>query len=89
VYVVRVPAAHRDALLAKLNADGIGAGLHYPIPVHLTPAFTGLGYGPGSFPNAERAAGEILSLPLYPQITAAQQERVVGSLKAAFDEVAG
>jgi dTDP-4-amino-4,6-dideoxygalactose transaminase len=89
LYVVRVPAAHRDALLAKLNADGIGAGLHYPIPVHLTPAFADLGYGAGSFPNAERAAGEILSLPLYPQITAAQQERVVGSLKAAFDEVAG
>jgi dTDP-4-amino-4,6-dideoxygalactose transaminase len=89
LYVVRVPAAHRDALLAKLNADGIGAGLHYPIPVHLTPAFASLGYGAGSFPNAEQAAGEILSLPLYPQITAAQQERVVGSLKAAFDEVAG
>jgi dTDP-4-amino-4,6-dideoxygalactose transaminase len=89
LYVVRVPAEHRDAILAKLNADGIGAGLHYPIPVHLTPAFADLGYGPGSFPHAEKAATEILSLPLYPQITAAQQERVVGSLKAAFDGVAG
>jgi dTDP-4-amino-4,6-dideoxygalactose transaminase len=84
LYVVRVPAERRDAILAQLNAAGIGAGLHYPIPVHLTPAFAYLGYGPGSFPHAERGAAEILSLPLYPQITAEQQERVVTALAKAL-----
>jgi dTDP-4-amino-4,6-dideoxygalactose transaminase len=84
LYVVRVAAERRDDILAQLNADGIGAGLHYPVPVHLTPAFAGLGYHPGDFPHAEKAAGEILTLPLFPQITAAQQERVVESLKSAL-----
>jgi dTDP-4-amino-4,6-dideoxygalactose transaminase len=82
LYVVRV--ARRDEVVGKLNADGIGAAVHYPTPVHLTGAFAGLGYGPGSFPHAERAATEILSLPLYPQITAAQQESVVEALASAL-----
>ena len=84
LYVVRVPAARRDEILAALTAQGIGAGIHYPVPVHLTPAFAGLGHGPGSFPHAERAATEILSLPVYPQITAVQQERVVAALASAL-----
>jgi dTDP-4-amino-4,6-dideoxygalactose transaminase len=88
LYVVRVPGdgtpARRDAVLAQLNAAGVGAGIHYPYPVHRTPAFAPLGYPQGAFPHAERAATEILSLPLYPQITAAQQERVVGVLAAAL-----
>jgi dTDP-4-amino-4,6-dideoxygalactose transaminase len=78
LYVVRVPA--RDAVLADLNAAGIGAGVHYPVPVHLTGALAPAGHGPGDFPVAERAAGEILSLPLYPGITPAQQERVAEAL---------
>lgn len=81
LYVVRV--TERDRVLAELNAAGIGAGIHYPTPVHLTGAFAGLGLGPGSFPVAEAMAGEILSLPLFPEITAAQQERVVGVLADA------
>ena len=81
LYVVRV--AQRDRVLAELNAAGIGAGLHYPAPVHLLPAFSGLGRGQGSFPVAEALAGEILSLPMYPGITAEQQERVVAGLAAA------
>ena len=88
IYCVRVPGdgtpARRDAVLARLNAAGIGAGVHYPVPVHLTGAFAHLGYGPGSFPNAERTAPELLSLPIYPQITAAQQEAVVEALVAAL-----
>jgi dTDP-4-amino-4,6-dideoxygalactose transaminase len=88
LYVVRVPGdgtpTRRDQVLGKLNAAGIGAGIHYPVPVHLTPAFAGLGYGAGAFPHAERAATEILSLPIYPQITPAQQERVVAELAAAL-----
>jgi dTDP-4-amino-4,6-dideoxygalactose transaminase len=78
LYVVRVP--HRDLMLAALNAAGIGAGVHYPMPVHLLPAFEHLGYQPGAFPVAERMADEILSLPIYPGITVHQQQRVVNVL---------
>ncbi|MGX5653824.1 DegT/DnrJ/EryC1/StrS family aminotransferase [Geodermatophilus nigrescens] len=81
LYVVRVPA--RDAVLADLNAAGIGAGVHYPVPVHLTGALAPGGHAAGDFPVAERAAGEILSLPIYPGITAAQQERVAAVLTGA------
>lgn len=82
LYVVRVP--RRDAVVAELNARGIGAAIHYPIPVHLTRAFEGLGHRAGDFPVAERLAGEILSLPIYPGITAEQQERIVAALAEAL-----
>jgi len=82
IYCVRVP--RRDEVLGKLNAAGVGAGIHYPVPVHRTGAFAGLGYGEGAFPHAERAAGEILSLPIYPQITADQQALVVRELATAL-----
>jgi dTDP-4-amino-4,6-dideoxygalactose transaminase len=82
LYVIRVP--RRDETLKKLNAAGIGAGIHYPIPIHLQGAFRHLGQGPGAFPVAEKAAGEILSLPLYPQITPQQQERVADELRKAI-----
>ncbi|WMX49085.1 DegT/DnrJ/EryC1/StrS family aminotransferase [Streptomyces roseicoloratus] len=85
LYVVRVPGADRDAVVGKLNASGIGAGVHYPTPVHLTPAYRHLGYERGDFPHAERAADEILSLPLFPQITHDQQRRVVDALVNALD----
>jgi dTDP-4-amino-4,6-dideoxygalactose transaminase len=82
LYVVRVP--DRDRVLKELHAEGIGAGIHYPVPLHLTTAFAKLGYAEGSFPVAERAAREILSLPLFPGITAGQQEQVVSALAAAL-----
>ncbi|MCX2183844.1 DegT/DnrJ/EryC1/StrS family aminotransferase [Streptomyces sp. SKN60] len=85
LYVLRVPGADRDAVVGKLNASGIGAGVHYPQPVHLTPAYAHLGHGRGDFPHAERAADEILSLPLFPQITHDQQRRVVDALVNALD----
>ncbi|MFC5911595.1 DegT/DnrJ/EryC1/StrS family aminotransferase [Streptacidiphilus monticola] len=84
LYVVRVPGADRDAVVDRLNAAGIGAGVHYPSPVHLTPAFAHLGHGAGDFPHAERAAREILSLPLYPQITPEQQQEVAAALVNAL-----
>ncbi|KGN39911.1 Pleiotropic regulatory protein [Knoellia aerolata DSM 18566] len=87
LYVVRV--AHRDAVLERLHAEGVGAGVHYPVPVHLTPAMAGLGLGHGSFPVSERAATEIISLPLFPGITPAQQERVVDVLRRALRPDAG
>jgi dTDP-4-amino-4,6-dideoxygalactose transaminase len=82
LYTVRVP--DRDRVLKELHAAGIGAGIHYPVPVHLTAAFAGLGYQEGAFPVAERTARELLSLPMFPGITAAQQERVVSTLLSAL-----
>jgi dTDP-4-amino-4,6-dideoxygalactose transaminase len=82
LYVIRV--ANRDAVLGKLNAGGVGAAIHYPAPVHLTPAFAGLGYGVGAFPRAEQVTAGILSLPIYPQITPEQQEYVVQVLAEAI-----
>jgi dTDP-4-amino-4,6-dideoxygalactose transaminase len=82
LYVVRVP--ERDRCLAALAAAGIPAAIHYPIPIHLTGAFAGLGHGPGDFPVAEAAADEILSLPMHPHLTAAQQERVAEALAAVL-----
>jgi dTDP-4-amino-4,6-dideoxygalactose transaminase len=82
LYVVRV--ARRDEVFERLNAEGIGATIHYPIPVHLQGAFKFLGLGPGSFPVAEKAASEILSLPIFPGITVEQQKRIVESLRRAL-----
>ncbi|MGX7824058.1 DegT/DnrJ/EryC1/StrS family aminotransferase [Actinokineospora sp. 24-640] len=81
LYVVRV--ADRDTVLGKLHAAGIGAGIHYPTPLHLTGAFAGLGLGVGAFPASELLASQILSLPLFPEITVGQQERVVAELAEA------
>jgi dTDP-4-amino-4,6-dideoxygalactose transaminase len=82
LYVVRVP--DRDRVLKELHAAGIGAGVHYPVPIHLTAAFADLGYAEGAFPVAERAGRELLSLPLFAEITTEQQMRVVDTLKAAL-----
>ncbi|MDR6862593.1 DegT/DnrJ/EryC1/StrS family aminotransferase [Phycicoccus sp. 3266] len=82
LYVVRVD--RRDDVLRHLQEEGVGAGVHYPTPVHLTPAMGHLGYGPGRFPVAERAAQQILSLPLFPGITHSQQERVADVLRQAM-----
>lgn len=75
LYVVQ--SDQRDALYDALRASQIIAGIHYPIPVHLAPAFADLGYEPGSFPVAERLAKEVLSLPLYPEMSMEQIERTV------------
>jgi dTDP-4-amino-4,6-dideoxygalactose transaminase len=82
LYVIRL--AHRDRVLAHLNASGVGAGLHYPVPLHLTPALASDRYGMGDFPVSEQLAATILSLPLFPQITPEQQERVVAVLAEAI-----
>lgn len=84
LYVVRLPdATLRDAALARLQAAGIGASIHYPVPVHRTGAFAHLGHGPGSFPVAEDLAGRMLSLPIFPGILEEQQARVVETLVGA------
>lgn len=78
LYVIRVK--DRDSVLAGLHQRGIAAGIHYPVPVHLLGAFAELNRPQGSFPHAESAAKEVLSLPLFPGITVTEQERVVGAL---------
>ncbi|HKN70078.1 MAG TPA: DegT/DnrJ/EryC1/StrS family aminotransferase [Terriglobales bacterium] len=75
LYVVRTE--HREELMAFLKEQGIGTGIHYPIPLHLQKAYHALGYSSSDFPATERVANEIVSLPMYPQLTAAQQARVV------------
>ncbi|QCP00402.1 DegT/DnrJ/EryC1/StrS family aminotransferase [Arthrobacter sp. 24S4-2] len=83
LYVVRV--LERDRILAALNAAGIGAGIHYPVPMHLSGAYRHLGLCRGAFPVAEEAAATMLSLPIYPHITAQQQEYVIEQLLSAME----
>jgi len=79
VYAIRVAA--RDEVLRRMTEAGIGCGIHYPVPIHLQEAYRSLGYGPGSFPVAERCAAEFLSLPMYPELTPEQLEAVAAALK--------
>jgi dTDP-4-amino-4,6-dideoxygalactose transaminase len=81
VYAVRTD--DRDRLRDQLTSHGIQSGTHYPIPVHLQPAYADLGYGAGDFPNAEAAAREVLSLPLFPEMTREQVETVAAAVSAA------
>jgi dTDP-4-amino-4,6-dideoxygalactose transaminase len=74
LYVVRT--ADREGLMEHLKRAGIGTGIHYPIPLHLQKAYAAMNYRKGDFPVAEKAAAQILSLPMFPQLTAAQQARV-------------
>ena len=66
----------RDNLIEQFNSEGIGTGIHYPIPVHLQTPYTALGYKPGDYPVSERIAAEVLSLPMFPGLTAEQQRHV-------------
>ena len=79
VYAVRV--ASRDAVQQALHDQGIQTGIHYPIPVHLQPAYSDLAYHAGDFPHSEHAASEVLSLPMFPELTEEQQEIVCAALR--------
>ena len=79
-YVVRVPE-HRDALMEHLKARDVATKIYYPIPLHLQECFAYLGYKEGEFPEAEKAARETFALPLYPELTAEQQEYVVHAIQ--------
>ncbi len=76
-HILAVRSRSRSDLMATLAAEGVSTGIHYPVPVHLQHAYCSLGNGPGSFPVAERAANEVLSLPIYPELSAANRDRVV------------
>ena len=86
LYVIQV--SERDAVRARLQAGGIQSGVHYPTPLHLTPAYRSLGYGPGDFPVAEAMAPRILSLPMHPHLSDEQVEYVVERVTAAVEECA-
>jgi len=79
LYVIRIP--RRDQVAEALAERGVSPGIHYPIPVHRHPAMASLGYREGDFPVSEKAAGEILSLPMFPEITTEEIEYVVDSLR--------
>lgn len=88
LYVVRLrdqAGARRDRVLRRLHQAGIQAGIHYPMPAHLHGAFSDLGYRQGDFPVAENATSRMLSLPLFPGISARQQDYVINCLVAALN----
>jgi dTDP-4-amino-4,6-dideoxygalactose transaminase len=80
LYAVR--SRERDALQNFLRIRGIETGIHYPIPVHLQKAYADLGYRQGDFPHSERAAAEVLSLPLYPELSKEAIAQVVEAIRS-------
>ena len=80
LYVIRT--SDREGMMNHLKTAGIGTGIHYPIPLHLQKAYASLNYSEGDFPVAERVASEIVSLPMFPQLTVQQQEKVVDEILA-------
>jgi dTDP-4-amino-4,6-dideoxygalactose transaminase len=81
-YTIRVP--RRDELKAHLASKGIGHSVYYPLPLHLQPCFNYLGYKEGQCPESERAAREVLSLPIYAELTPAQLDEVVAAVRGFF-----
>lgn len=85
IYCVRI-TGDRDALMAALKAQDIGVGVHYPIPLHLQPALAHRGYTQGDFPHTEDAASAIISLPIYPELTAEQIKTVVKAFTQVMEK---
>jgi dTDP-4-amino-4,6-dideoxygalactose transaminase len=79
-YAIRVTGGRRDALRAFLTERGIGTQIHYPVPIHMQEAAQFLGYRKGDLPVTEKVAGEVLSLPMYPELTDAQIDRVAAGV---------
>ena len=82
-YTIRVE--RRNELQAYLKDKGIGSAIYYPLPLHLQTCFAYLGYKKGSMPESEKAAEQVLSLPIFPELTAAEQQTVVRAIRAFFD----
>ncbi len=89
IYAVLVAAGERDRVLSELHAAGIGAGIHYPVPLHLQGALADLGHREGDFPETERAASEMISLPIFPGISEEQQREVAAALEASVAKISG
>jgi len=81
-YTLRVE--RRDELHSYLKEKGIGTAIYYPLPLHLQPCFAYLGYNKGAFPESERAALEVLSLPIFPELTSQQRDTVIGAIRAFY-----
>ena len=88
-YTIRVLNGQRDALRRHLKEEGIGTQIYYPLPLHLQPCFRSLGYKEGDLPESERASHEILSLPMFPELTDEEQEYVVREIKAFINRRPG
>ena len=84
-YTVRVPEGRRDALRADLASTAIGSAVYYPVPLHRQECFASLGYAEGSLPETETAAGEVLSLPIFPELTEAEQCTVVDQIAHFYE----
>jgi dTDP-4-amino-4,6-dideoxygalactose transaminase len=82
VFAVRVP--RRDAWRSHLANHGVQTGLHYPVPIHLLPAYADFGYATGAFPHAEAVAADVLSLPIFPELTDEQIDRIAGLFRAGL-----
>jgi dTDP-4-amino-4,6-dideoxygalactose transaminase len=85
-YTLRVPGGKRDSLQAFLKERGIGTSIYYPLPLHLQPCFAYLGYRQGQLPESERAAKEVLSLPIFPELSRAQLDEVVTGVESFFTD---
>jgi dTDP-4-amino-4,6-dideoxygalactose transaminase len=83
-YTLRVHGGRRDGLAAFLRERGVGSNVYYPVPLHLQECFAYLGCRRGEFPESERAAAEVLSIPVFPELTEAQREHVAASIRAFF-----
>jgi dTDP-4-amino-4,6-dideoxygalactose transaminase len=79
-YVVRVAGGRRDALVKHLKAEGVGCDIYYPLCLHQQECLANLGHRTGDFPASEDAAAEVLALPMYPELAAEQQRRVVEAI---------
>jgi dTDP-4-amino-4,6-dideoxygalactose transaminase len=88
-YTVRIPNGRRDAVRAQLAQRGVGSEIYYPVPLHLQECFQSLGYKTGDLPHTERAAAEVLSLPIFPELTADEQQRVVDTLSEVLRDQVG
>ncbi len=86
-YTIRVP--HRDAIQEELRSRGVGSTVYYPLPLHLQPVFKNLGYNLGDFPESEKAAEEVLSLPMFPELEICEQEYVVEQICDILRSYAG
>ena len=82
-HVYSIRSADRDTLRAALQQREIQTGVHYPVPIHLQPAYADLGRTRGAFPMAEQAAAEVLALPIYPEMSDAQLQEVAAAVRAA------
>jgi len=85
LYVIRTP--FRNELMERLKAHKISTAVHYPVPIHLQPAYKDLGYTRGDFPVAEYLASRILSLPLYPELSETQIELVARTLEKEIERI--